>query len=427
LHPGFSENFELDIQHFTFNQQPRPEGRGIKPLSTNKKRWAMATIMSAEIIAEYKIIYKRAVFYTNTSIAVHSKSFINNGINVIADEQIGFDAENATPISIPLEQDGANKTINREVKLKNVPVKCSVFIKNKREKYFIAMSTFILLFVLAPFVFVTSAKTTKEPEQPTIIEEVSIKYLPPALESLAKISFDVLNAKGQMLKWQYDEDVEPFIEIQTRGIDVLTINKICDQYDHAFLQEIQDIKYDAGEPLLKINMNVNRGRYTIQKAGFFFDKSSVLGLLSNLSKVLIEQGISITSEVLPTNTNGNSNYSIAYAAKGWNLIPSLKIIENVCENNLLRVKKLEISFSNNNFTVFCTLSYCNNPDYCFSEVNYNFLHVPSVFGYRESKPANIVKIEKINDQKALGSIKDGKRKVVFLRETNTGKIIAKVE
>ena len=106
LHPCFSSTSALDLRQFIFNQN----------------RWIMVTVMKAETLAEYKIPNKGAVLYTNTSIAAHKKDFIQNGVNTIDDERIGFDAERNEPVSVPLEPGKADGSRGLTTDLALLPV-----------------------------------------------------------------------------------------------------------------------------------------------------------------------------------------------------------------------------------------------------------------------------------------------------------------
>jgi hypothetical protein len=418
LHPVFSGTSAYDLQRFTFG----------------KSRWIMATVMEGETFAEYRILHRGAAFFTNTSIAVHKKEFINSGIAIVDDEQIGFDSEKGEPVSVPMEAENLEHAEGQpffKAKLKNIPSGHGVFPKRKPQRRIAAMTTGILLMVLASSIFVLAAKGSGDVRLPDeiAIPAEEIRYFPAAIEILEKFSIDVVNSDGKMLRWQYNEDSDPFIEIQIRGMDVLTIHEICDQYEYAVLEDIQDVNYSDGEPFVTINLNAARAGYTIIKAGAFSLQSSTLPMIADLSNFLRQQEIIIVSEALPTSDNGNIFYTIIYTAKDWNLIRSLEIITETCDKYLLQVKKMDISISNGNnqFTVVCSLSRCYLPDRTITVMGKERGMIPLAFGYKDlpllpAVPRQTKMPEPESEPRIVGSIRDGNGQMLFYRDTEAGKI-----
>ena len=426
LHPTFSGASVFDLQHFVFC----------------KSRWVMATVMEDETLAEYKILHKGASFYTNTSIAVHKKEFLSGGINIVDDEQIGFDAEKSEPVSVPLEQGNLRDKEGSPffyAKLKSIPSCHGVFSKRKPQRRVAAMTVCVLLLALASSIFALAAKSSGEVRLPGEIalpfeEAEEVKYFPPAIDMLARIAADVVNSGGKLNKWRYNEDSDPLMEIQMRGMDVLSIHEVFnknEQYEHALLQDIQDISYDEGEPFVTVNLNAAKAGYTILKAGAFSLQSSTLPMIADLSNFLRQQDITIISEALPTSENGNIFYTITYTAKDWNLIRSLEIITETCDKYLLRVKKMDVSISNGNnkFTVICSLSCCELPDLTFTALNSEMNKIPEAFGFRDLPPPSVPQLMKIPEARVepriVGSIRDNNGQMVFYHDADTGKIKVK--
>jgi len=426
LHPTFSGASVFDLQHFVFS----------------KSRWVMATVMEDETLAEYKILHRGAAFYTNTSIVVHKKEFINGGINVIDDEQIGFDVGKSEPVSVPLEHGNlAYKEGSPffKTKLKSIPPWHGVFSKRKAQLRVTVMTAGILLFVLGSSIFVLAAKGSGEVR---LTDEIALRmeeaeeamYFPSAIDTLARIAADVVSSGGKIIRWRYNEDSDPFMEIEMRGMGVLTINEIFNkngengQYGHAVLQDIQDVSYDEGEPFVTINLNAARAGYTILKAGAFSLQSSTLPMIADLSSFLRQQEITIVSEALPTSENGNIFYTITYTAKDWNLIRSLEIITETCDKYLLRVKKMDVSISNGNnkFTVVCSLSCCDLPDLTFTNLGSEIDKIPVAFGFRDLPPPSFpqqIKTPTTDDEsRIVGSIRDSNGKMLYYHDASTGKI-----
>ncbi|MDR0287597.1 MAG: hypothetical protein LBI03_07845, partial [Clostridiales bacterium] len=397
-----------------------------------------------ETIEEYRILHKGAVFFTNTAIAVHKKDFISKGINTVDDEQIGFDAENNKPVSFPLEiekksgaSDPKSPLTEQESSLRSIPAWHGLFVKNKRQQSVTTLSISILAMMFLSVVFVLAAKGTSNvihsdmPVEPL----AEIRYLPSAIEILEKFSCDIVEAGGRMTYWKYNEGTDPLIEIQTQGIDVWNIYKICHQYKFAALQEIQDVNYKEEEPLVTIHLNQPERGYTTVKANTFPSQSSTIQLISDISNLLRQQKVSINSEILPTDYNGKEFYTITYNAKDWNLISSLEIIAVSCNEYLLNIKSMGVSITNENnlFTVNISLSRSSESNRALYSLGSEKSKIPIAFNYREDvldialsdKTTDEIIIEEKPKNTLVGSIKDLSGQMVFYHDASTKKIIVR--
>ena len=416
MHPAFSNSSAFDLKQIVFG----------------KSHWVAATVMDAETLAEYKILHNGAIFYTNTSIAIHKKDFINRGIGIFDDEYIGFDAERNKPISIQLESEKTSGTSAFEADLKKTKVRYGVFRKKLPRLYVAAISIFLFLLVTSS-IFISAAKPSNSAKDFEEIPEQFIselKYLPSAIEMLADISFDIVNTNGKMMRWQYNEEAEPFIAIQMLGVDVSKVHAICMQYEYVFLQDIQDVSYNEGEPVLTIYLEAKKAEYLVHKTGTFSAQSSALSMIADLSNNLSEHNISIISETLPAGSNGNAFYTITYTAKDWNLIRSMESIIGICNKYQLRVKNLDVSIENTSrFTVICTLSQSEMLNYSFSSQEKELEKIPKAFGYKNAVLAPApqpVKTEIPRQEPSIvGSIKDGSGMTTFFRDAETGKLVTR--
>ena len=116
LHPGFSSDTSVDI----------------KPVVLNNTCWLMVTVIASEVLTEYRILWKDAILYTNTSIMVHNKDFINIAPYIVDDELIGYDKENNKPVSLPLDGSGPNENQKHTLSPENIPTSNSVFSRKKK-------------------------------------------------------------------------------------------------------------------------------------------------------------------------------------------------------------------------------------------------------------------------------------------------------
>jgi len=425
LHPAFSEASVFDCQYHVFNNS----------------QWIMATVMDKETLEEYRILHKRAAFFTNTAIAVRKKDFANGGINTIDDEQIGFDSENNKPVSLPLETEKNSGIPEQEAALKSVPPWYGLFTENEQRRGITTLSIGILAIMFLSLFFALAAKSNREPINLDIPVEPSteIKYFPSAIEMLENFSCDVVEAGGIMTHWKYTGDIdpfntEPFIEIQTRGMELIKIYEICSRYDFLSLQDVQDVKYNEGKPFVTIQLNQAEKGYMLHNANAFSSQSSIIQLIDGISNLLRQQKVSISSEILPANHNGKNSYTITYTSKDKNLISSLDIIDASCNEYLLSIKSLDVSIANDGslFTVNVSLSQSDEANNALYSLNTGKSKIPIAFGYREEFTKIVPPDKKTTDEKTIeakpgkslvGSIKDGSGQMVFYHDASTKKIV----
>ena len=434
LHPGFSSSSGVEFQQFVFNDA----------------RWIMATVMEAETLAEYKILHKRAAFYTNTSIAVHRKDFLSGGINIIDDERIGFDPEKNEPVSVPLEAETKNAPADlpaeaaadtgaeAEAGIKNIPARHGVF-GGKTPRWRIA-AIIASAALLLPAAFIINGGNASEaaPVETYTEPAAEMKRLPRAVEILADVSARVVEAGGKMAQWQLNEDLEPFLIIRMRGMDVLTVRQICATYDYFLLQDIQEVRYINNEPYLTLYVNASRPGYAAPAAVSFPDLNFILPAVSGLANDLRQGEITIVSEALPAAGSGSNFYTVTYTVNGRNLVRSLDVIGSFCGKYPLRIKRMDVSINsdNNRFTVVCSLAQCdaNNPVHAREGDESIIIRnekIPAAFGYKENQALekqttaaapNNKTPENDSQVPVLGTIRDGSGRMLFYRDTSDGKI-----
>jgi len=409
LHPGFSSASAYEFKSYVFN----------------KGRWVMATVMNAETLAEYRILNRGAAFFTNTSIAVNGKDFLSGGVNTVNDELIGFDAEKNVPVSYPLEAGKTGDSEKAELSLKRLPARYGVFRK-KKPHWFIPL--LLAVFALAfPFFFFSGFYMEKGGEI-LIPEEVNkntaeeAKYLPEAAEILAAFAADIIKSGGKMSRWQYNENSEPYIIIQTQGIDVLSVYNIFAHYDFLYLQDIRNVSYIDGEPNVTVNLNAG---YAAFPAAAFSAQRLALPVIADMTGELIRREVSIVSETLPG--TGNDLYTLNYTAKDRELVRSLEIISDYCGKYPLRVRSMDISVNNekNLFTVVCSLTQTDKPNQGIAGLEGDKEIIPLAFGYRET--SSVIDVAAFSEEESpqpliIGSIRDSSGQMIFYRETTYGKI-----
>jgi len=437
LHPGFSVEAALDIKRLVFN----------------KARWVMVTVMEAETLEEYRVLHRGARFFTNTSIAVYRKDFITGGIRTIGDERIGYDHENGSPVSIPLEsgvhesrqpeQDGSS----RSKALKAVPARCGVFAKKKQAWRVTAM--IVCALAPLPLLFFPAAKGADEmagvpfavnvPESPPVL-----KYPPPAIEIISEFSTALVGAGGKITRWRYNESASPLIVIEMRGIDVLSLRNIITQYDYVVLEDISDIRYIDGESQFIVFLNAVRNGYMTPPTGTFFSQNFSLPIFTDLTGEFRRNGISVISETLPSDENGNALYTVTYTAKDRTLTRSMEIIMAITDKYPVRVKVMEISLGGEGslFTVVCSLSQFDAPRYATRSLGDEKDKIPKAFGYTEPAPPPPVpkavaalapvQVQELqapqtppSEVSVVGTIRDDRGQTLFYREAGDGKIMKK--
>jgi len=421
LHPTFSDASVFDWQHFAINNL----------------QWCMATVMDRETIEEYRILNKGAAFFTNTAIALHKKGFTSRGIETIDDEQIGFDVENNKPVSLPriqsTEQASDDSPQAQQAALRFIPVWHGVFIKSRQRQGVTTFGISIIAIMFLSLFFILAAKGTKDTIRLDLpVEQMAeIKYLPSAITILENFSCDIVEAGGRITYWKYNEETEPIIEMQMQGIDLVKIYKICNRYEFLSLQDIHDVKYKEGEPIVTIQLDQGRKGYAIAKNGVFLSQDSVIHLINQISDSLQKEKVSISSEILPAGYNGKSFYTITYTAKDLNLISSLEIIAALCNENLLNITKMDVSIANGNnfFTVNISLSQSVESYHALHSLGDEKTKIPVAFGYKEEilnvAPPDKKAVEAKPDDSLVGSIKDSYGRIIFYHDANTNKIFIK--
>ena len=371
LHPAFSASTVFDYRLFVFN----------------KTRWLMVTVMEESSIAEYRILYKGAALFTNTSIAASGKDFVTSGIKTIDDESIGFDTVKNCPVSLPLgnERDGEEQEFKD--RLKKIPGGHGVFLKRAPKWLipFAAAAVVLVLLAFSFFYFMTEYKTEPLPiaaVQTGPLKEIN--YLPGAMEILAAVSADIVEAEGEIIRWQYDEDIESLLVIQLRAIDVLTAHRIFSGYEYITLQDIQNVSYINGEPHITVNIKTAEEDYSVLAVTSFPDQSSFIPVIIELNNAFRQNEITIVSEVLPT--SGNNSYIMTYTANDRELVSSLEIFAALCEKYALKVSSMEITINDEKqrFTAAVALGYSDGFE--FIETHFSGGMVPAAFGYRSPPP-----------------------------------------
>jgi len=423
MHPCFSSSLEMDL----------------RKLVLNGERWIMATVMKADALAGYRILNKGTSFFTNTSISVHEREFTKNGISTIDDERIGFDAEINSPVSVPLKSCGDHVSKCPSAGLKNIPLRYCVFPRKLPFKIYILIiaATITVMSVFFAIRFTDGEKVSSEAYTadfpPADISTAVIteqKYLPGAIEALAGLSADIADAGGMITRWQYNEDVDPFLTIQIKGINVQTMHGIFGRYEFTSLADVQEVRYSDGEPYFSVQINAGRSDYNSVPAEVFPGQNNYIPIISGLSNTLQNQGISIISEALPSSGNGNANYTVTYTAFGRDLIRSLETLMDMCEKQPLRIKNMEVSIGGDRsvFTVICTLFYRGIS--ITSQSGIETEKILPAFGYRDYRIFSELpiagKTEIVSNQFIIGSIRDENTQRVFFRDTYGGKIKMRV-
>jgi len=430
LHPGFSIKSKLDIKIIKFN----------------KIRWIMITVMEEENLIEYKLINKNSFLFTNTSVMLNDKNFINNGIKIINDEKIGFDSLKNEPISIPVGKYEENTHRKLEEKIKKISLRFAVF-KKKIPIWFMLFSGIVLIIAIILIIFIHNVSKYDseryivnilhpQQEENNITINTQKKYLPPIIEILASISTDVTEAGGKIVQWQSGDHVNPFFSIQIQGIDLINTYRMFIKYDYVTLQDIHEIRYGDNNPYILIGLNINEAEYAVSSINSFPMYDDIFNIFTELSAVFLRNNISINSEILPTAGNKYQIYSINYSTIGWNIILSFDTITDYCYKNNLHIKNLDINFNNNIFYINCTLSY-NDDEYISKNIiSDEKFNIPTAFGYSRiesflsnTDTGSINNNERLieNNEPIIGSIKDENNNIIFFRDNSNGKIQVRIE
>lgn len=425
LHPLFSPATIVDIQSFVFHHN----------------RWLMATVIETETLAEFKIIHKNPVLYTNTSIAAHAKEFAASGVNTIDDEMIGYDAEKNEPVSIPLEPAGNGSIHIFQDKLRRAPVRQGVFNTKTHRHLVIAAAGFAALsLIFSAFTFSRRAHNQPLANIDAPVQEINeIIYLPHATALLATIAQHITQIEGLIKKWQYNENTDPCLILQCNAIPVLAAHALFNQFDYAAPRDIQNVQYIDGVPDFTIMLNANRIRYSVPPSMPFPIQYRTAAIAAELTGLLRAQDITIVSETLPSPSSGDNWYTVTYTAADWNLIKSFDISDYICDKFNMRVKALDVALSGDKttFTVICSFGRGEKTTAAFVYLGDEKYAIPAAFGYQPPAPvpppprfAN--KKFEMTAQTAplsaplIGSISDNSGKTIYFRDTD-GKIKSRSE
>ena len=372
LHPGFSHGSSVDVKSVLFN----------------KKRWFMATVISADILAEYGIMYRDALFYTNTSILAHEKNFTACSPARVDDELIGFDSEKNMPVSVPL--DAVNSTSGQSLaeKLNRVSRRHGVFKRNNVKWLAAAVLLCLSVFVMFISALVYTSTNNQKPADITVEKKMEQplehKYIPSGISILARISELILQENGEIERWQFNEEIMPGIIIQSKNISVLKANALFNEMEYIALQDIQNVNYSDGKPQLTILLNLVQDVHPLPVSLSFEDRNKIVEEISELTGSLSGLNINIISEILPSAANNYQAYTVCFTADEKNVIGSMEIMEEFCDKYSLRVKSLAVSAQadKKTFIVTCVLSKTDIHDGITVKLDAKKESIPLAFGYK---------------------------------------------
>ena len=410
LHPGFNATTRVDI----------------KTIELNETKWFMVTVMAGETLAEYQIIHKKAILYTNTSIMANTKNFTINAPEKIDDELIGFDIKKNEPVSIPLEIEKDSKNQIFAGDMEKVPFMHGVFNKEKPKWITAAAAVFVMMLVFLPVIFISNNKDKDTITTPVQYERQIDKkeLIPSAFSLLANITELFLMENGEIERWQYNTANNPEVTIQCSGISALTAVTIFGHVKYFALDDIHNINYTNGIPAATIYLRTKHDNYLTPVSYAFANQENILIAAEELTVLFDNQNITINSEIFPSAGNGFMTYTISYTAEERMLVGSMNIIEEICNKYSLFVRSFDIASNSEKrtFTITCAFSF--NETFSSEIVpNDKKQKIPLAFGYH---PAGYLTytpiIEQIPERTSLiGTIKDSNNHTIFFHDSE-GKI-----
>ncbi|MCL2209672.1 MAG: hypothetical protein FWC19_05790 [Treponema sp.] len=412
LHPGFTAASCIDIKLFEFN----------------KTRWFMVTVMAGETLAEYQIIHKKAILYTNTSIMANTKNFTINAPERIDDELIGFDVRRNEPVSIPAETVSISNNQIFAGRIEKIPSMHGVFNRRKPKLIIAVASVFILLLVFLSLIF-TSVKTSENTvivvpdREENQLDEKAL--LPTAFAVLADIAELFLMENGVIERWQYNLANNSEVTVQCNGISAFTAVAIFEHIKYLTLDDIQNINYIEGKPATTIVLRAKHDVYSTPVSYAFTGQEGIFIAAEELTGLFINQNIIINSEIFPSTGNRYMTYTIIYTANEERLINSIDIMEEICNKYPLFIRSFDIAASRERreFTITCAFSYNEALDETAVVPNDKKQKIPSAFGYKPVSYSTYSFIaEQVPEKTSLiGTIKDSNNHTVFYHDSE-GKI-----
>jgi hypothetical protein len=419
LHPGFSSASFFDAQNVTLN----------------RRVWIMVTVTEQVTITEKRIMNPRAAFFTATSLLVHTPGFVNQPPYSCGDETIGYDPVANAPVSIPNDgnKSTAMQTDTINTIFKNPPFRSRVFRKKTNPLWFILPLSLLCILFFIVFAYRLYAHSTLPEEEPPVAP------LPPPNEMLvtpspffilSRIADAIVQAKGVILNWQYNEQSDPALVLTISALEPLSIYSIINGFAYMHISGISDIQYLDGKPVYTVSISFAADRYYLPESILFAGQEAVFSLLEALREDFRILRLAVLSETLPSNINGKALCTMALTCNAFDLVSALVFIENRLETNKLRIQHLTLSLDHEEFAMNFAFSpiFDENKTLVFSDTKNE--SILKAFGYQEEPPPDepIVETAEVRDPYSkIGVIRDEQNPTIVYYRGEDGKIVIREE
>jgi hypothetical protein len=345
LHPGFSPSTVFDCKKITLND----------------KAWYVITVMQQETLMEYRLLYRKASFFTATSLLICVKDFIKSPPCHLPDETIGYDTEHETPISVPgvvsdnppiepFPPDRINKLLEQANGFQSI-------FKRKHPLVFASFFGIVSLAVLFFSLFFYGhhggalfPAPPVQPEKPRLLQPV-----PTAFEILAQVASAVQSGEGIIHQIQYDESQPIVCTLNLNNIDPELLFERMASMLYIKPSGISDIQYIDDKPQYTAYIVLEDGLYHFSYASPFFDQEQLFSVLSTLRSRLRDYRVQLVSETLPQADSDVCTISLTVLASTF--IKAIETIESELEINQLCIRRMMVSYDQDNAKFLLTYSF----------------------------------------------------------------------
>ncbi|GHU96930.1 hypothetical protein FACS189483_01400 [Spirochaetia bacterium] len=430
LHPAYSSLSVFDSKRITIR----------------RKTWLMVTVMSRELLAEYRLEHPASGFFTRTSLLLYMPDITEHPEYIFPDEIIGYSKETDEPLSIP--SPGRNSPWPEHEKLINAlllhaPARHRLF--RKKPSPLVILLPFVIG-IIAVIAIVTMQYTArKAPEAAREPHEVinepdgEITSMPSPFAMLADIADILVTAGGTMLQWHYYENADPAFIIPVSGADTARLYTQINLRDYVRVQGISEIRYENSVPLYTLNLSCDPAAYPIPGHIPFTGPEQELAFLAVLRSALSAYPVQIISEIVPSAAQGNGDITIAFTCDSRYFVNALEQVEDLFSREGMRILFMTIAFDRPKNTFTCTFSFTPIPEGVpVSRVlGENKASILPAFGYTEpeAKPPPVTRTVAaqaeteidVSGYTKIGVIRDEEDKKIVYYRNSEGKIVTREE
>jgi len=372
IHPRFNEHMVFDVQI----------------CALHLKKWALITVMDESVLDEYRFLYPNTSFVTATTLAIHGKGFILNGLKKYNDEIIGYLAEKDEPVSIPeTEEYGSSKIASLE-KLTLIKNHKSIVFRNTRKiKAFLIFFSSIILILMALLIF--QAIRSQEIRNKTITvvaPQITKSIVPSVFDILKDVSNSIVVSGAIIDKFNYDESAVNPVEISVSRSEPVTVSSNIDQIEYLKCNAVSGVEFVENKPRYTVDISVTLAKNTFCATQKLENKFDYLEIQKKLRAMNTGTNISVLLETI-TSSDDKANI-ITMNIDEQDFLKMLMNMKSSFEPDI-RLTKLSIIINKENHIVNIKYSFARNVSKMVSDLKETNVSKYSIieraFGYQPSR------------------------------------------